>query len=202
MQIIVVDEGPDSASPLPAPHPARPSWGDCAGVCLTTCLLLTAEPSYPKPSISLRPSGRVALGGAVTVRCRGRYQNMKFLLYKDGNPNALQDMEPAGDLAEFPIRNVSWRDAGSYSCYYHHKWYPFIWSRPSDPVELVVAGELPGSVSPLPAPHPAGPSGQGHVQGRKQAQGPSNQWVQSTEFLRGAEPFGVQGLPSQHRPQC
>uniref|UniRef100_A0A674JT04 Ig-like domain-containing protein n=1 Tax=Terrapene triunguis TaxID=2587831 RepID=A0A674JT04_9SAUR len=143
---------------------------DCAGVCLTTCLLLTAEPSYPKPSISLRPSGRVALGGAVTVRCRGRYQNMKFLLYKDGNPNALQDMEPAGDLAEFPIRNVSWRDAGSYSCYYHHKWYPFIWSRPSDPVELVVAGELPGSVSPLPAPHPAGPSGQGHVQGRKQAQ--------------------------------
>uniref|UniRef100_A0A674JUJ8 Ig-like domain-containing protein n=1 Tax=Terrapene triunguis TaxID=2587831 RepID=A0A674JUJ8_9SAUR len=140
---------------------------DCAGVCLTTCLLLTAEPSYPKPSISLRPSGRVALGGAVTVRCRGRYQNMKFLLYKDGNPNALQDMEPAGDLAEFPIRNVSWRDAGSYSCYYHHKWYPFIWSRPSDPVELVVAGELPGSVSPLPAPHPAGPSGQGHVQGRK-----------------------------------
>uniref|UniRef100_A0A674JTQ5 Ig-like domain-containing protein n=1 Tax=Terrapene triunguis TaxID=2587831 RepID=A0A674JTQ5_9SAUR len=139
---------------LPGPRlwdrAARTGSSDCAGVCLTTCLLLTAEPSYPKPSISLRPSGRVALGGAVTVRCRGRYQNMKFLLYKDGNPNALQDMEPAGDLAEFPIRNVSWRDAGSYSCYYHHKWYPFIWSRPSDPVELVV-GSLPKpsiSVSP------------------------------------------------------
>uniref|UniRef100_A0A674JQH7 Ig-like domain-containing protein n=1 Tax=Terrapene triunguis TaxID=2587831 RepID=A0A674JQH7_9SAUR len=152
MQIIVVDEGPDSASPLPAPHPARPSWGSLG--------------RWDTPWGATEP----------------------FLLYKDGNPNALQDMEPAGDLAEFPIRNVSWRDAGSYSCYYHHKWYPFIWSRPSDPVELVVAGELPGSVSPLPAPHPAGPSGQGHVQGRKQAQGPSNQWVQSTEFLRGAEP--------------
>uniref|UniRef100_A0A8C3HP81 Ig-like domain-containing protein n=1 Tax=Chrysemys picta bellii TaxID=8478 RepID=A0A8C3HP81_CHRPI len=111
------------------------------------------------PSISLHPSGRVALGGTVTVQCRGRHQNMRFLLYKDGNPNVLQDVEPAGDLAEFPIRNVSWRDAGSYSCYYHDKWYLFIWSRPSDSVELVVAGEGPGSVSSLPAPHPARPSG-------------------------------------------
>uniref|UniRef100_A0A8C3HUN0 Ig-like domain-containing protein n=1 Tax=Chrysemys picta bellii TaxID=8478 RepID=A0A8C3HUN0_CHRPI len=127
---------------------------------------------YPKPSISLRPSGGVALGGAVTIRCRGWYQNVRFLLYKDGNPNAVQYAEPAGDLAEFPISNVSRRDAGSYSCYYHHKWYPFIWSYPSDPVELVVAGEGPGSVSPIPAPHPAGPSGQRHVQGRKQAQAP------------------------------
>uniref|UniRef100_A0A8C3HNI2 Ig-like domain-containing protein n=1 Tax=Chrysemys picta bellii TaxID=8478 RepID=A0A8C3HNI2_CHRPI len=106
--------------------------------------LVVAEPSYPKPSISLHPSGRVALGGTVTVQCRGRHQNMRFLLYKDGNPNVLQDVEPAGDLAEFPIRNVSWRDAGSYSCYYHDKWYLFIWSRPSDSVELVVAGDVPG----------------------------------------------------------
>ncbi|XP_065276951.1 leukocyte immunoglobulin-like receptor subfamily A member 6 [Emys orbicularis] len=101
--------------------------------------LVVAELSYPKPSISLRPSGVVALGGTVTIRCRGLYQNVRFLLYKDGNPNTLQDVELAGDLAEFPIRNVSRRHAGSYSCYYHDKWYPFIWSHPSDPVELVVA---------------------------------------------------------------
>uniref|UniRef100_A0A674K3Q1 Ig-like domain-containing protein n=1 Tax=Terrapene triunguis TaxID=2587831 RepID=A0A674K3Q1_9SAUR len=110
--------------------------------------IIVVDLRYPKPSISLRPSGEVALGGAVTVRCWGRHQNMRFLLYKDGNPN-------------FPIRNVSRRDAGSYSCYHHDKVYQFIWSHPSDPVELGVAGELPGSVSLLPAPHPAGPSGPG-----------------------------------------
>uniref|UniRef100_A0A674K591 Ig-like domain-containing protein n=1 Tax=Terrapene triunguis TaxID=2587831 RepID=A0A674K591_9SAUR len=101
---------------------------DGAGVCLTACLLLIVDLRYPKPSISLRPSGEVALGGAVTVRCWGRHQNMRFLLYKDGNPN-------------FPIRNVSRRDAGSYSCYHHDKVYQFIWSHPSDPVCLLLTAE-------------------------------------------------------------
>ncbi|XP_065276930.1 immunoglobulin superfamily member 1-like [Emys orbicularis] len=102
--------------------------------------IIVAELSYPKPYISLRPSEGVTLGGAVTIRCRGRHQNMRFLLYKDGNPNMLQDTEPAGDMAEFPIHNVSRGDAGS--CYYCSKLDPFIWSHPSDPVELVIA-ELP-----------------------------------------------------------
>uniref|UniRef100_A0A674K4B9 Ig-like domain-containing protein n=1 Tax=Terrapene triunguis TaxID=2587831 RepID=A0A674K4B9_9SAUR len=127
VRIIVAGEGPGSAFPLPAPHPARPSWGSLA----------------------------------VTIQCWGQHQNMRFLMYKDGNPNVLQDAEPAGNLAEFPIRSVNRRDAGSYSCYYHKKWYPFTWSHPSDSMELVVAGELPGSVSALPAAHPAGHSGAG-----------------------------------------
>uniref|UniRef100_A0A8C3HAZ9 Ig-like domain-containing protein n=1 Tax=Chrysemys picta bellii TaxID=8478 RepID=A0A8C3HAZ9_CHRPI len=132
---------------------------DCAGVCLTACLLLTAELSFPKPSISLSPSRRVTPGGAVTIRCRDRHQNATFLLYKDGNPNALQDAEPAGNVVEFPISNVSWGDAGSYSCGYSIKSDLPVWSHPSDSVELVVAGEGPGSASPLPAPPPARSSG-------------------------------------------
>uniref|UniRef100_A0A8C0J1M8 Ig-like domain-containing protein n=1 Tax=Chelonoidis abingdonii TaxID=106734 RepID=A0A8C0J1M8_CHEAB len=84
--------------------------------------------------------GGVALGGAVTVRCQGQHQNMRFLLYKDGNPTALQYVEPTGNVAEFPICNVTWRDAGSYRCCYHSKMYQFLRSHPSDPVELVVAG--------------------------------------------------------------
>ncbi|KAM7134433.1 LOW QUALITY PROTEIN: immunoglobulin superfamily member 1-like [Macrochelys suwanniensis] len=105
--------------------------------------IIVAETYYPKPSISLSPTGGVTLGGAVSIRCRGPYQSMRFLLYKDGNRNMLQDAEPAGDVAEFPIRNVSRRDAGSYSCYYCSKWYLFTWSHPSDAVELVVAEPKP-----------------------------------------------------------
>ncbi|XP_053866167.1 platelet glycoprotein VI-like [Malaclemys terrapin pileata] len=101
------DVGGSAEGPLAAPIMAS---------ALTVLLL---DLRYPKPSISLRPRGRVALGGAVTVQCRGRHQNMRFLLYQDGNPNVLQDAEPAGDLAEFPICDVSQRDAGSYSCYHH-----------------------------------------------------------------------------------
>ncbi|XP_039374573.1 immunoglobulin superfamily member 1-like [Mauremys reevesii] len=135
---------PDSAGNDDSSHPSGlrrarsepPNWSYPSDIVQ----IIVAESYYPKPSISLHPSGGVALGGAVTVQCRGRHQNMRFLLYKDGNSNALQDMEPAGDLAEFPIRHVSWRDAGTYSCYYHNKWYLVTWSYPSDPVELVVAG--------------------------------------------------------------
>ncbi|EMP41573.1 Voltage-dependent calcium channel gamma-8 subunit [Chelonia mydas] len=112
-----------------------PNWSDPSNIVP----IIVAELSYPKPSISLSPNGGVTLGGAVTIQCWGQRQNVRFLLFKDGNPNTQQDTEPAGDLAEFSIRKVSRRDAGSYSCYYQDKGYPFTWSQPSDPVELVVA---------------------------------------------------------------
>ncbi|XP_044844262.1 immunoglobulin superfamily member 1-like [Mauremys mutica] len=127
-----------------------PDWSYPSNIVWIT----VAELSYQKPSISLHPSGGVALGGAVTVRCRGPYQNASFLLYKDGNPTALQDTEPAGDVAEFPIHNVSRRDAGSYSCYYCSKLNPFTWSHPSDPVELLVAE--PSNPKPHISLHPSG----------------------------------------------
>ncbi|XP_075773612.1 leukocyte immunoglobulin-like receptor subfamily B member 2 [Pelodiscus sinensis] len=120
-----------------------------------TLHISVAETYYPKPSISLRPSRRVALGGAVNIWCWGGPQNMRFLLSKEGTLHALQEVEPARDVAGFPIRNVSRQDAGSYRCYYRTPWDPAVRSRPSDPVELVVAGEGPGSASPP----PAGPSG-------------------------------------------
>uniref|UniRef100_A0A674KB57 Immunoglobulin domain-containing protein n=1 Tax=Terrapene triunguis TaxID=2587831 RepID=A0A674KB57_9SAUR len=110
---------------------------------------------YPKPSISLRPSGRgVALGGNITIQCQAPQQNMRFLLYKVGSSTTLEDVEPAGDVAEFPNSNVSWRDAGRDRCQYSTESDPPIWSHPGDPVELVVSGEGPGSVSLLPAPPP------------------------------------------------
>ncbi|XP_029768822.1 immunoglobulin superfamily member 1-like [Terrapene carolina triunguis] len=125
-----------------------PNWSDPRDYLR----IIVAELSSPKPSISLRPRGGVALVGTVTIRCKCRCQKATFLMYKLGNPDVRRWAVTAGNVAEFPIRNVSRRDTGSYSCQYGIKSDPPVWSHPSDPVELMVA-ELPSpgpsiSVSP------------------------------------------------------
>uniref|UniRef100_A0A674IC50 Ig-like domain-containing protein n=1 Tax=Terrapene triunguis TaxID=2587831 RepID=A0A674IC50_9SAUR len=105
-----------------------------------TVELMVAESSYTKLNISLHPSGRVTPGGAVTVRCECRCRGARVLLSKAGDSDAQRSMDAAGDMAEFPIRSVSWRDAGNYSCRYSTRLDPPVWSEPSDPVELVIAG--------------------------------------------------------------
>ncbi|XP_050783915.1 leukocyte immunoglobulin-like receptor subfamily A member 6 [Gopherus flavomarginatus] len=133
-----------------------PNWSDPSDYMQ----IVVAELRYPKPSISLRPSAGVTLGGAVTVQCRGRHQNMRFLLHKFGNPNVLQDVVLAGNVAEFLIRNVSRRDAGSYRCYYRSKSDPPVWSEPSDPVELVIAEGTNSDGPQEPHPPPTEPAGE------------------------------------------
>ncbi|XP_065427789.1 platelet glycoprotein VI-like isoform X2 [Chrysemys picta bellii] len=122
---------------------------------------VSGQTTYSKPSISLHPSREVTPGEAVTVRCQAPYQNMSFLLYKDGNRTALQEVEPAGNVAEFPIRNVSRRDAGRYHCRYSNKTDASASSHPSDPVELVVAGRTDptplGMMTASTQPRSAGP---------------------------------------------
>ncbi|KAG6925915.1 immunoglobulin superfamily, member 1 [Chelydra serpentina] len=98
--------------------------------------IIVAEPSYPKPSISLRPSGGVSLGGAVTVRCRGQRRGMRFVLDKERRH--FPHVDSVGFQALFSISNVRWEHGGSYSCSYHSRSEPFAVSYPSDPVELVV----------------------------------------------------------------
>ncbi|CAM4672523.1 unnamed protein product [Lepidochelys olivacea] len=98
--------------------------------------LVVAEPSYPKPNISLSPSWGVSLGGAVAVWCRGQHRGMRFVLNKDGR--CFQTVASKGLEAEFPISNVSREDRGSYSCSYQNRSEPFAMSSPSDPVDLAV----------------------------------------------------------------
>ncbi|KAM9112906.1 alpha-1B-glycoprotein-like [Pangshura tecta] len=98
--------------------------------------LVVAEPSYPKPNISLSPSWGVSLGGAVAIWCRGQHQGMRFMLNKEGRH--FPPVDSAGFGAVFPISNVRREDGGNYNCSYHSRSEPFNVSYPSDPVELVV----------------------------------------------------------------
>uniref|UniRef100_A0A674JZW9 Immunoglobulin domain-containing protein n=1 Tax=Terrapene triunguis TaxID=2587831 RepID=A0A674JZW9_9SAUR len=117
------------------------------------------EGSYPKPSISVSPGGVIPMGGNVIIRCRHQRLGLRFHLYKAGDGNYLTYTDPAGSEAEFPLTSVRWEHGGSYTCRYTYRAGGVAYSEPSDPVQIIVAGEGPIPASRLQAPHPAGPLG-------------------------------------------
>uniref|UniRef100_A0A674IND9 Immunoglobulin domain-containing protein n=1 Tax=Terrapene triunguis TaxID=2587831 RepID=A0A674IND9_9SAUR len=133
-------------------------WSDPSEpIELKSCVFVHAE-LYTKPSISVSPRGVMAMGGTVTIPCECRYQGLRVVLYKGGDHTTLQHIENTGDVTKFPICSVTQDGSRSYTCRYGSTSQAFIWSDPSEPVELVVRGEGPGLESPLSAPHPAQPS--------------------------------------------
>ncbi|XP_043390545.1 immunoglobulin superfamily member 1-like [Chelonia mydas] len=101
--------------------------------------LVVRDPSLPRPSISLSPTGITAPGADVTIRCQGQRRDVRFFLHKAGDLNPPRHMDPAGDGAEFRIPTVGWQHGGNYSCSYRLPSEPFVSSQPSDPMQLVVA---------------------------------------------------------------
>ncbi|XP_073178237.1 osteoclast-associated immunoglobulin-like receptor isoform X1 [Lepidochelys kempii] len=106
--------------------------------------LVVTDPSLPRPSISLSPTGVTAPGANVTIRCQGQRRDVRFFLHKAGDLNPPRHMDPAGDGAEFRIPTVGRQHGGSYGCSYRPRSEPFVSSQPSDPVQLVVAAAPPG----------------------------------------------------------
>ncbi|CAD7692162.1 unnamed protein product [Nyctereutes procyonoides] len=111
-------------------------------------LELVATGVYAKPSLSAQPSLAVSQGGDVTLRCQSQYSFDQFALYKEG------DTEPHKRSAEqywanFPITAVTVAHSGIYRCYSFSSKFPYLWSAPSDPLELVVTGTsvTPGLLS-------------------------------------------------------
>ncbi|XP_039366013.1 immunoglobulin superfamily member 1-like isoform X2 [Mauremys reevesii] len=102
---------------------------------------LVVEAHFPKPSISLSPSGEIAPGTDVTISCHGPQQGVRFKLYRAGV--AQRHTEPAGSTAEFRIPNARRETGGSYTCSYESLREPPVISPHSDPVQLVVAGAPP-----------------------------------------------------------
>ncbi|XP_065426984.1 leukocyte immunoglobulin-like receptor subfamily A member 2 [Chrysemys picta bellii] len=106
--------------------------------------IIVADPSLPRPSISLRPTGVTVPGADVTIRCQGQHRYVRFFLHKAGDRNPQRHVDPAGARAEFRIPTVGRQHGGSYSCSYRHPSEPFVSSQPSNTVQLVVAAAPPG----------------------------------------------------------
>uniref|UniRef100_A0A8C3XKH3 Ig-like domain-containing protein n=1 Tax=Chelydra serpentina TaxID=8475 RepID=A0A8C3XKH3_CHESE len=163
-----------------------PSWSDPRDYRR----IVVAGEGYPKPSISLTPSGGVALGRTVTIRCECRSQKATFLMYNLGNPDVRRWAWTAGHVAEFYIHNVSRRDTGNYSCQYGLKSDPSVWSHPSDPW-------IPFSVGPQSQPHTQ-PDPRGCLpQWDAQSQLYPELWAQQRGRLAGERGRSHSGVPRQ-----
>ncbi|XP_057566908.1 platelet glycoprotein VI [Hippopotamus amphibius kiboko] len=100
-------------------------------------LELVATGVFIKPSLSAQPSTAVAPGADVTLRCQSQYGFDQFALYKEGDTGPYQTPE-RWYQADFPITTVTAAHSGTYRCYSFSSSSPYLWSAPSDPLELVV----------------------------------------------------------------
>ncbi|KAM9048752.1 LOW QUALITY PROTEIN: platelet glycoprotein VI [Megaptera novaeangliae] len=106
-------------------------------------LELVATGVFTKPSLSAQPSTAVAPGVDVTLRCQSQYSFDQFALYKEGDTGPFETPE-RWYQADFPITTVTAAHSGTYRCYSFSSRSPYLWSAPSDPLELVVTGEEAG----------------------------------------------------------
>ncbi|XP_077838055.1 platelet glycoprotein VI isoform X7 [Macaca mulatta] len=128
-------------------------------------LELVATGVFAKPSLSAQPGPAVSSGGDVTLQCQTRYGFDQFALYKEGDPAPYKNPE-RWYRASFPIITVTAAHSGTYRCYSFSSGDPYLWSAPSDPLELMVT-ETSRSItaSPKEPGSPAGPTRQYYTKG-------------------------------------
>uniref|UniRef100_A0ACB8EW11 Uncharacterized protein n=1 Tax=Sphaerodactylus townsendi TaxID=933632 RepID=A0ACB8EW11_9SAUR len=115
------------------------SGKQCSNFSDNVCINV-ADPKLGTPSISVRPERHIVLGSDVTIECEGPENGLNFSLHKAGNPIASQASDPSSNVTKFALPVKRLGDGGNYTCRFHHRENPCVWSESSNPVELVVTG--------------------------------------------------------------
>ncbi|XP_045236896.2 leukocyte immunoglobulin-like receptor subfamily B member 1 isoform X6 [Macaca fascicularis] len=129
---------------------------------LSDPLELVVTGAYRKPTLSALPSPVVASGGNVTLQCDSQVASGGFILCKEGedeHPQRLnsQPHTRGSSRAVFSVGPVSPSRRWSYRCYGYDSTFPYVWSLPSDLLELLVPGvSKKPSLSVQPGPVVAG----------------------------------------------
>ncbi|KAM6223564.1 putative killer cell immunoglobulin-like receptor-like protein KIR3DX1 [Rhynchocyon petersi] len=99
---------------------------------------------FTKPSILAHPSFLVNSGRNVTLSCASEILFDKFILHKEENSQHShrvgKRLETGNSWADFFMEPTLSVHAGTYRCYGSHSQYPYEWSKPSDPQELIITG--------------------------------------------------------------
>ena len=101
--------------------------------------------AYEKPSLSSLAGTVVAPGENVKLQCFSKINYDVFILTKEGEDHITQNQssmpQDRGRQTIFLLNPVSSTQAGTYRCYGAFRENPYLWSQPSDPLQLQVEGE-------------------------------------------------------------
>ncbi|XP_054566031.1 leukocyte immunoglobulin-like receptor subfamily B member 3 [Eptesicus fuscus] len=124
-------------------------------------LLVSGESG--KPSLLSQQGPIVASGQSLTLQCRSDVGYDRFALHKEGGQDLPQSLvlQPQAGLsqAHFPLGSVSSSHGGRYRCYGGYN-LSSEWSAPSDPLDILVAGQLSDTPSLSVQPGPRVASGE------------------------------------------
>ncbi|XP_039322956.2 leukocyte immunoglobulin-like receptor subfamily B member 2 isoform X9 [Saimiri boliviensis] len=116
-----------------------------------------------KPSLSVQPGPVVAPGESLTLQCRSDVGYDRFTLYKEGERDLLQhpgrQLQAGLSQANFTLSPVRVSHGGQYRCYGAHN-LSSEWSAPSDPLDILIAGQIPARPSLSVQPGPTVASGE------------------------------------------
>uniref|UniRef100_A0A4W2E5P9 Immunoglobulin domain-containing protein n=1 Tax=Bos indicus x Bos taurus TaxID=30522 RepID=A0A4W2E5P9_BOBOX len=107
-------------------------------------LQLVMTGAYSKPSLSSMAGTVVAPGETVKLQCVSKINYDVFILTKEDGDHVTQNQSSVpndgGRQTIFLLNPVSSTQAGTYRCYgtFHND--PYVWSQPSDPLQLQVEG--------------------------------------------------------------
>ncbi|XP_041498815.1 immunoglobulin superfamily member 1 isoform X1 [Microtus oregoni] len=106
-------------------------------------LELQSPGQLPKPIFWIEAKAPPLPGCNVNILCDGWIQDLVFVLLKEGNTEPVDYQVPTGTMAIFSIDNLAPENEGVYLCRTHFQMLPTLWSEPSNPLKLVVAGLYP-----------------------------------------------------------
>uniref|UniRef100_A0A2K6C3N3 Immunoglobulin superfamily member 1 n=2 Tax=Macaca nemestrina TaxID=9545 RepID=A0A2K6C3N3_MACNE len=116
----------------------EPGWSKPSKV-----LELEAPGQLPKPIFWIQAETPPLPGCNVNILCHGWLQDLVFMLFKEGYAEPVDYQVPTGTMAIFSIDKLTPEDEGVYICRTHIQMLPTLWSEPSNPLKLVVAGLYP-----------------------------------------------------------